>query len=83
MKEGRFLTTVDNPYHPVDEVDQWYAFDISHGYHTLDLLGRVLITAPTLSPPDREAALDFALDEIVSENVSGMHRVVNDEGVPE
>lgn len=76
MKEVRLLTTVDNPYDPIEEFEEWYAFDIANGYHTLDLLGRVLLTAPTLSPPDQEDARQQAIDEIIRENVSGMHRIV-------
>ena len=78
----QYLTTTDNPYHPVDQFQEWYQFDISHGYHTLDLLGRVMVTAPTLSPADVEDAQNRAIAEIVSENISGVHRVVGPDGTP-
>ena len=29
-----YLTTLDNPYSPVDEFVEWFKFDELHGYHT-------------------------------------------------
>lgn len=73
------LTTVDNPYDPFTEFDQWRNFDESSGYHTLPLLGRVVITSDDLSEADQSFAIEEAIDEIVRENVSGVHRKVTAE----
>lgn len=35
------LTTKDNPFHPVDEYENWVRFDEDHGYFTNNLLDRV------------------------------------------
>lgn len=70
------LTTVDNPYSPLDEFDSWNAFDQQMGYHTLSLLGRIVKTSHELSEADAEAAEEEAVQEIARENVSGMHRLV-------
>ena len=35
------LTTIDNPYHPIDEMDQWLDFDTSHKYYTNQRLDKV------------------------------------------
>jgi hypothetical protein len=71
------LTTTDNPYNPFTEFDQWYAFDTQVGHHTLALLGRVCITSDELSELDQSRAIDHAMDEIVAENVSGMHLLIS------
>jgi hypothetical protein len=70
------LTTVDNPFDPSTQFDDWYAWDTRQGYHSLALLGRVVVTSDDLSEADRSAALEHAIEEIVAENVSGMHRMV-------
>lgn len=70
------LTTVDNPYHPVTQFDQWLAEDIRLGYNTLSLLGRIIVTSDALSIADQELAYDLAVNEIVEENVSGVHRKI-------
>lgn len=70
------LTTIDNPYDPFTELDEWMVFDSAHGYHTLSLLARVAHSSPELSDADQDLALETAIDEIVTENVSGMHTKV-------
>lgn len=70
------LTTVDNPFNPFTEFSEWYAFDVASGYHTNGLLARIAKVSHELSEADREQAIDQAIDEIVRENVSGVHRKV-------
>lgn len=76
MTEEFMLTTVDNPYSPFTEWDQWYRFDEALGYHSTGLLARVVKSSDDLSEPDQELAIDNAIEEIVKENVSGMHRKI-------
>lgn len=71
------LTTVDNPFDPFTEWDEWYAFDTRHGYHTAGLLARIVITSDDLSDADQTLAIQLGIEEIVRENVSGMHKKVS------
>jgi len=73
------LTTVDNPFDPFTAFDSWFAFDTRHGYHTSSLLARVVNTSYELSEADQSLAIELAIDEIVKENVSGMHTKVTRE----
>ena len=70
------LTTVDNPFNPSTQFEEWNAWDEQHGYYTLALLGRIVNTSDDLSDADQELAIQQAMEEIVTENVSGMHRKV-------
>jgi hypothetical protein len=70
------LTTVDNPFNPITQFDEWYAYDMSLGHHTLALLGRIVITSDELSEADESLAIEQAIEEIIRENVSGVHRKV-------
>lgn len=70
------LTTTDNPYDPFDEFDEWYAYDNRLGYHSPSLLARVAIVSDDLSESDQVTAINDAIDEIVSQNVSGFHTKV-------
>lgn len=75
MKKVR-LTTIDNPYDPFDEFDSWYAFDERHGYHTSAFLARLTLSSEELSDSDRELSNELTINEIVSENVSGIYKRV-------
>lgn len=73
------LTTVDNPFSPFDEYELWFAFDDRHGYHSAALLARITQNSDETSEADQIQAIEDAIDEIVMENVSGMHRKVTKE----
>jgi hypothetical protein len=70
------LTTFDNPFNPFTQWDEWFQWDVSAGYNTSALLARITKSSLELSEPDQALAIQQAIDEIVEENVSGMHRKV-------
>lgn len=70
------LTTLDNPYNPFTQFDDWYRFDESKGYHTCAYLARVTRTSNEISEPDEQLAIDLAIDEIVKINVIGLYKKV-------
>lgn len=71
------LTTVDNPFDPFTMFNEWMAYDIGLGHNTAALLDRVAFTSSELSEADQALSIQDAIDEIVKENVSGMHRKVS------
>lgn len=70
------LTTVDNPFDPFTQFDEWLACDISLGYNSCGMLDRIAKVSDDLSIPDQHRIINDAIDEIVNENVSGMWRKV-------
>lgn len=71
------LTTVDNPYDPFDQFDDWYAYDSRVGHHTPSFLARIAIVSDELSESDEHVAIEKAIDEIVRENVNGLYKKVS------
>lgn len=69
------LTTTDNPFSPVTQYTEWLTWDMAH-HNTNALLARVTYTSPDLSELDQALAVQEAIDEIVRENVSGVHTKV-------
>ena len=72
--EQVMLTTIDNPYNPFTHYNEWNVYDETHGYYTNALLARIVISSEELSEADQLLAIEYAIDEIIKENVSGMHR---------
>jgi hypothetical protein len=68
------LTTYDNPFDPFTQWDEWYVWDMQSGYNTPGLLARVALHSDELSDVDQFHAIQDAIDEIVRENVTGVHR---------
>lgn len=67
------LTTVDNPFDPFEQFDEWYQWDESAGYCTSGLLGRIARVSDEISEADQHLAVQQAIEEIISENVTGVH----------
>jgi len=70
------LTTVDNPYNPFTENDEWTAWDMAMGYHTNSYLARIVRLSNSLSEADQEAEIERAIEEVVQENVLGIYKKV-------
>ena len=78
--DDTMLTTVDNPFSPHTQFREWYTYDVNKGYNTLGLLARIVKSSPNLSEADQDLAIQDAMDEIVEENVLGVHRKVSKNG---
>ena len=65
------LTTKDNPWNPFTNFDEWYAWDISHGYYTSAYLARIAKTSPELSQAQIQRSINDAIDEIIRYNLTG------------
>lgn len=72
------LTTVDNPFNPWTDFDEWNAWDMRAGYNTSAFLARVVVMSHELSDTQQEDALEDAIREIVDYNVLGIYRLVPD-----
>ena len=78
MANQMLLTTLDNPFNPFTQFDEWYQYDTSHGYHTCAYLARVTKS----SELDEDLAIDHAMDEIVSINLLGNYIKVSESYIP-
>lgn len=70
------LTTVDNPYDPFTNFDEWYEFDRLKGYDTCGYLARIAKTSSKLSDELNQLAVNDAIDEICRYNWRGIYRKV-------
>ena len=74
--EVAMLTTIDNPFDPFEQFDEWYAFDTQKGYYSCDYVARLAYTSPELSALDQAQAIESAIDRIVALNLSGVYKKV-------
>ncbi len=68
------LTTIDNPYDPFTQYDDWYAYDSRRGHHTPGYLARVTVLSDETSEADQSLAIEDAIDEIILENINGLYK---------
>jgi hypothetical protein len=72
--DEHMLTTVDNPFDPFTQFDEWFAYDTAMGYGTAGMLARIANCSDELSDADQDEAIESAIDEIVKQNVLGLYR---------
>lgn len=70
------ITTVDNPYNPFTQFEEWETFDEEHGYFTCSYLARIAKVSDNLSDTDEALAIERAIDEIVKLNILGIYKKV-------
>lgn len=73
------ITTIDNPFNPFTDFEDWYAFDVRLGHNSLALLDRIALSSEELSEVDQEIAYETAIDEIIRESPLLIYRKVKQE----
>lgn len=73
------ITTIDNPYDPFNEFDDWLLFDIDHGYNTCEYLARIATTSNELSDEENKQIVEDAIDEIIYYDFTNMYKKVTQE----
>ena len=76
-----WVTTLDNPFDPFKEPENWKRFDEDNGYHTTSLICRFLRDSDEFDEEKYRQCLEEAVDEVVRFNFTGNYRkVVNESG---
>lgn len=71
------LSLVSNPYDPFEQYDLWLNFDHHEGFDTAGLLARCVSFTDTMSPADRDQAMEDAIDSIVANpSFAGLYKKV-------
>lgn len=66
-------TTIDNPFDPFTEFDDWRLYDEAHGYNTLLLWAQEACTSIALSDETNEEEMERACQALVDRNILGIH----------
>lgn len=67
------LTTVDNPFNPFTQFDDWFLYDVGKGYNTCGLLARVSNTSSDLPENEYNEEVEKAIDEIIKNDFQNLY----------
>lgn len=73
------LTTIDNPFNPFDEFENWYKFDMRSGYNTCELLARIANQSEALTTIEEIKETNKAIDKIMKEDFLCIYRRVTED----
>jgi hypothetical protein len=73
------LSTIDNPFNPFVQFDDWLAYDEHMGYYSCSYLARIANVSDDLSDELESLAISQAIDEIVEINLTGKYIKVTED----
>lgn len=76
------LSTIDNPFNPFTQWDQWRRFDEDKKYYTCAYLARIAATSDDLSEADYDQEIKNAIQEIITFNINGLYKKVYEDEAP-
>lgn len=68
------ITTVDNPYDPRTQFDEWYMWDTGQGYNTSGYLARVAAISDEFPDAIKDRQIEDAIDEIIAMHGGEMYK---------
>ena len=76
MQNECMLTTIDNPYDPFEQFNQWFMFDIEKGYYSCSRLARITQFSDDMTQKEVEEENERAIDEIIKYDPTNLYRKV-------
>ena len=59
------ITTIDNPFDPFDDYNNWHLFDTEKGYYTHSKLARLCKTEEGMTEIEEKKAIEEAIDRLI------------------
>lgn len=63
------LTTVDNPFDPIEDFDNWWKYDTDKGYNTSGVLMRFAETSDEFTENENMYEIERAIDFIIAHDL--------------
>lgn len=75
------ITTVDNPYNPFTQWDEWRAFDLEKGHCCCEYLARLTSTSDSLSETENQEIINDAMQTMLKDPL-GIYRLIGPKETP-
>lgn len=73
------LSTIDNPFNPFEQFDDWNRFDVEKGYYSCSRLARIANYSEDMTDLESEAENERAIDAIIFYDPIGIYKKVTQE----
>ena len=72
------LTTIDNPFNPFEQFNEWFMFDVEKGYNSCGYLSRIARTSDQLTDEENDEEIERAIDEIIQYDFLNIYKKVTE-----
>lgn len=73
MANECMLSTIDNPFNPFENFDEWFRYDTEYGHDCCSYLARIAKTSEMLSDEENSLEVEKAIDEIIKYNPENIY----------
>lgn len=70
------ITTIDNPYNPFEDFNNWFLFDIEKGYYTCEKLGRLSNYQELMTEKEEKEENERVIDRLIEIDPLGIYKKV-------
>ena len=70
------LTTIDNPFNPFTQFDDWFLFDTEKGYNSCSRLDRITKISDDMSEVEVNEEIERAIDKIIKYDFLNIYKKV-------
>lgn len=77
MSNVCMLTTIDNPFDPFTEFENWFHFDVLKGYNSCAYLGRIARISDAMTEQEQIQENERAIDEILKLDFRNIYKKVS------
>jgi len=73
------ITTIDNPFDPIDNFQEWFMYDLNHNYFTCSKLSRIANLSETMSSFQQSEEITRAIDRLIELDPLDIYKKVEKE----
>lgn len=77
MERKIYITTIDNPYNPLEDFISWYMYDIQKGYFTCSKLARLANLEDNMTEEEENKELERVIDRIIEIDPLDIYKKIN------
>ena len=74
------ITTIDNPFNPLNDFDNWFRFDIEKGYYTCETLARLTNVTDDMTEREESEEVERGIDRLIEIDPLDIYKKVVEEG---
>ena len=76
MSKRVSITTIDNPFDPIEDFASWFDFDVEKGYYTCSKLARISNVSDDMTQIEVDEEVERAIDRLIEIDPLDLYRKV-------
>lgn len=79
MSRKVHITTIDNPFNPFKDFDNWFLYDVEKGYYSCSRIARLVDNLDNTEEKEEDELIEEAIDRLVEIDPLDLYRKLVEE----